>query len=72
MERIAEDERATVSALVSVTSNIGWSVGPYLSGIVQERWGFSPLFIMTGIFYSLSFVLTYWFFGRVKPQVPAV
>ena len=70
MERVAEGERATVSALASLTNNIGWSICPYLSGLIQQTWGFSPLFILTGIFYAMSFTLTYWFFGRSHPQAP--
>jgi MFS family permease len=68
MARVAEGERATVSALASLTNNIGWSICPYLSGLIQARWGFSPLFILTGFFYALSFTLTYWFFGRGRPS----
>jgi predicted MFS family arabinose efflux permease len=59
-----------VSAVASVTGNIGWSICPYLSGIVQEHWGFGPLFITTGILYGLSVGLTYWFFvARANQQI---
>jgi predicted MFS family arabinose efflux permease len=68
MERVASGERATVSALASLTNNIGWAILPYLSGIVQQNWGFSPLFILTSVFYTSSFTLTYWFFGRANPS----
>ena len=64
MERVAEGERATVNALSGVTWNIGWAVCPYLSGVIQERWGFNPLFVATATLYGVGSVLTYWFFGR--------
>jgi MFS family permease len=63
MESVAEGERATVNAFSSVTWNIGWAVCPYISGIVQERWGFNPLFVTTGVLYASAATLTYWFFA---------
>jgi len=69
MEQVAEGERATVNAFASVTWNIGWAVCPYLSGVVQERWGFSPLFVATAALYGLAAVLTYWFFAASEPSI---
>ena len=63
MERVAEGERATVNAFASVTWNVGWAVCPYVSGIVQQQWGFSPLFVATAILYGLAAALTYGFFA---------
>ena len=76
MEHVAKDERATVNAFSSVTWNIGWAVCPYLSGLVQQQWGFSPLFVMTSVLYGLAAALTYVFFaggemretGKLQPQ----
>jgi len=68
MERVAEGERATVNAFASVTWNLGWAVCPYLSGLVQERWGFNPLFIATAMLYGLAAGLTYWFFASSEPR----
>jgi predicted MFS family arabinose efflux permease len=63
MEHVTKDERATVNAFSSVTWNIGWAVCPYLSGLVQQRWGFGPLFVMTSVLYGLAAALTYVFFA---------
>jgi len=63
MEQVAESERATVNALSGVTWNMGWAVCPYLSGVIQEQWGFSPLFVATTVLYGVASVLTYWFFS---------
>jgi MFS family permease len=68
MERVAESERATVNAFSSVTWNIGWAICPYLSGVIQERWGFSPLFIMTTVLYGLATGLTYGFFAATEAR----
>ncbi len=63
MEHVAEGERATVNAFASVTWNLGWAVCPYLSGVIQQRWGFSPLFVTTSVLYGLAAALTYAFFA---------
>jgi MFS family permease len=72
MEQVAEGERATVNAFASVTWNIGWAVCPYLSGVVQAQWGFSPLFVATAALYGLASVLTYWFFAASESNVDAL
>jgi MFS family permease len=69
MEQVAEGERATVNAFASVTWNVGWAICPYLSGVVQERWGFNPLFVATAALYGLASVLTYWFFAASEPSI---
>jgi predicted MFS family arabinose efflux permease len=58
--------------------NIGWAVGPYVSGVVQDRYGFTPLFIATGVLYAIANFLTWSFFRGTenlpvppKPVVPA-
>jgi MFS family permease len=63
MEQVAQGERATVNALAGVTWNLGWAVCPYVSGVVQERWGFGPLFVATAALYGVGSALTYWFFA---------
>ena len=68
MEQVAEGERATVNAFASVTWNIGWAVCPYVSGLVQERWGFNPLFAATSMLYGLAAALTYWFFAASESK----
>lgn len=63
MEHVAKGERATVNAFASVTWNIGWAICPYLSGLIQQQWGFSPLFVMTSVLYGLAAALTWIFFA---------
>jgi hypothetical protein len=40
-------------------------VGPYISGLVQQRYGFSPLFVSTAILYGIGISMT-WIFFRPK------
>jgi MFS family permease len=54
MEQTPEHHQGTASSVLNIAWQVGWSVGPYLSGIVQEQYGFSPLFIATTILYIVA------------------
>ncbi len=62
MERAPLDQRALVSSVLYLTWQTGWAFGPYVSGFVQERWGFGPLFVTTSIVYVLAVTATWAFF----------
>ena len=69
MEQVAEGERATVNAFASVTWNIGWAVCPYLSGVIQEQWGFNPLFVATAALVWPGGPCDVWFFAASEPII---
>ena len=54
MEQTPEHQQGFVSSVMNIAWQIGWSVGPYISGLVQVRYGFAPLFIATTILYLLA------------------
>jgi len=62
MERAPLDQRALVSSVLYLTWQTGWAFGPYVSGYVQERWGFGPLFVTTSVVYVLAVAATWVFF----------
>jgi predicted MFS family arabinose efflux permease len=64
MEKTRPEERSTVNSLLQLTWQIGWAVGPYISGLVQVKYGFSPLFIATSVFYASAIFAAWIFFGR--------
>ena len=64
MEQTPDKEQGLVNSLLNISWQLGWAVGPYISGIVQENYGFMPLFIATGILYSTAISLTWIFFHR--------
>jgi MFS family permease len=64
MEQIPPSEQGTASSMMSLSWQAGWAVGPYISGIVQSRWGFSPLFIATAVLYTAAVYLTWFYFHR--------
>lgn len=49
---------------------LGWAVGPSISGIVQEQHGFTPLFITTGILYASAIIFTWFLFEKTKQALP--
>jgi predicted MFS family arabinose efflux permease len=64
MERSEEDARPFVIGLLGAAYSIGYVVGPGLSALVQERYGFGPIFVATTALYALSVLLTWLFFVR--------
>jgi MFS family permease len=70
MEQVAERERATVSGLMGMSWNIGWTIGPYLSGYMQANpsIGFKPIFLITCTLYIAASILEKAFFQRVDDR----
>jgi predicted MFS family arabinose efflux permease len=70
MEQVPERERATVSGLMGMSWNIGWTVGPYLSGYMQQHpnIGFKPIFVVTCSLYILASILMRSFFQRLDDR----
>lgn len=74
MEQTPESEQGLVSSVLNIAWNAGWAVGPFISGLVQEAYGFAPLFITTTILYLTAIGVMWMFFGKseIQPQpVPA-
>jgi MFS family permease len=70
MEQVAGRERATVSGLMGMSWNIGWTIGPFISGYMQEHpdIGWGPIFLITCTLYILASVLMRIFFQRRDDQ----
>lgn len=67
MEQVEPSARATVTSLISMAWNFGWSFSPMISGWLQVRSGFGLPFIGTIALYSIS-VWMYWaYFWRSDP-----
>jgi MFS family permease len=67
MEHVDPAARATVASLISLGWSFGWVFSPQLSGWVQERYGFGPVYLGTGMTYVTAVCLYYWFFIRARP-----
>jgi len=70
LEQSHETEHGAVNSIRNLAWNVGWAVGPYISGVVQQRYGFSPLFVSTAILYALGISLTWIFFRPRTIQEP--
>lgn len=66
MEQTPERQQGFVSSVMNIAWQVGWSVGPYLSGLVQVRYGFTPLFITTTVLYLLAIGSMWRFFSRTE------
>lgn len=64
LEQIRESEQGIVNSVLELAWNIGWAVGPYVSGVVQQSAGFTPLFITTAVLYALANLFIWQFFHK--------
>ncbi len=62
MERTPEQHQGFVNSILSLSWSVGWAVGPYVSGVVQEQYGFTPLFAATALLYLVAIALVWNFF----------
>lgn len=69
MEQFNASEQGTANSVLNLAWTAGWAVGPYISGVVQQRYGYQPLFVATAIFYALSILMTWVFFYRMEKQM---
>jgi predicted MFS family arabinose efflux permease len=73
MEQVEPRVQGTVNSVLELAWQLGWTVGPYISGVVQGLYGFNPLFITTGIFYALANLFTWMYFRKTeKALTPSV
>ena len=70
MERTPEHEQGFVNSVLNLSWNAGWAVGPFVSGVVQQNYGFTPLFIATAVLYFIAILLQWEFFDKVDRMVP--
>jgi len=68
MEHVEPKARAMVASLTSMAWNFGWAFSPSISGWLQVRYGFGPVFLGVLILYTLSVFLYWKFFWGAKPQ----
>ncbi|MCS7216195.1 MAG: MFS transporter [Candidatus Bipolaricaulota bacterium] len=64
MEAVPPELRSGASAVNTVCWQGGWALGSLISGFVQVRWGFAPLFPATVLLYAVAIGLTWRSFGE--------
>jgi len=70
MEHTPEHQQGFVNSVLNLSWNLGWAVGPFVSGVVQQNYGFAPLFVATAVLYFFAIILQWQFFDRVDHMVP--
>jgi MFS family permease len=70
MEQVSGHERATISGLMGMSWNIGWTIGPFLSGYMQQHpgIGFQPIFVITCTLYVVAAILSKGFFQKIDDE----
>jgi MFS family permease len=68
MEQTPEHQQGLTSSVLNIAWQLGWSVGPYISGVVQQHYGFTPLFLATTFLYLIA-IGVMWKFFRDAEQV---
>jgi MFS family permease len=71
MEKAPLGKQGVVSSVLQMAWQAGWTVGPLLSGFVQSRWGFTPLFLATSLFYAMAISVFWKYFIPLEKSEPA-
>lgn len=70
MENVRDDEREFAASLDIFFWNLSWSITPAIAGMVIERFGYKPLFLVTIGFYALSSVVYLLMLKETKRAMP--
>jgi predicted MFS family arabinose efflux permease len=62
MGQVSEDEHGVVNGLIMTLSKVSSTIVPYVSGLLQVRYGFAPSFWLGAGVYVIASALMYWFF----------
>ena len=66
MERVEPGARATIASLISMANSFGWAFSPSISGWLQVKYGFGPVFASVLVLYTMSVYLYWKFFWSAK------
>jgi MFS family permease len=64
------DEQGIIASVRGIAWQLGQAIGIFISGLVQTRFGFSPLFITTGLLYTAAIFLTWIYFRPGEKETP--
>jgi MFS family permease len=73
MDQTPPNARVALGAVNGIVWNAGWTVGPWVSGYLQQTSGYSSAFSLTLVLYGASCLLTMRLFGGAeKPEAAKV
>ena len=56
------EEQGTIASVRAIGWQAGQVFGVLISGFIQTRFGFEPIFITTGLLYATTIILTWLYF----------
>ena len=59
------EEQGAIASVRAIGWQTGQAIGIFISGFIQTRFGFEPIFITTGLLYTITIILTWVYF---RPQ----
>jgi predicted MFS family arabinose efflux permease len=62
-------DQGAITSIRGIGWQTGQALGIYISGLVQTRFGFTPLFLTTGSLYILAIGLTWIYFRPVEKEI---
>jgi MFS family permease len=62
-------EQASIASIRGIGWQLGQALGILISGLVQTRYGFSPLFVTTGLLYIFAIILTWVYFRPEEKEL---
>jgi MFS family permease len=68
MEQVDDDEQGVLNSLIMLSWQAGWMVMPLLSGVIQERSGFTPVFLIAAVLLATGNFFKWIFFTRTKEK----
>jgi len=68
MELVSENEQAGTNSLLSLAWNSSWMISANVGGIIIEKWGFTPVMLITVAFY-LTATTSAWAFFRKRTDI---
>jgi MFS family permease len=68
MEQVEEDQQGTLNSILTLSWQVGWALMPLVSGVIQERYGFTPIFLSTGLLYGAGIALIWIFFKNSEAE----
>lgn len=71
MEQYSPEEQGMANGLINIGWVGAWSISLMISGVVQARYGFTPLFISMAILYAASILVTWLFFSETEEKQQA-
>jgi predicted MFS family arabinose efflux permease len=72
MEQVDDRHFGVLNSVLELNWQAGYAIGPYISGIIQQQYGFNPLFAITSVLYTCATIIIWILFrshGREQTEL---